>query len=52
MRKRLSVEEMEEVAKIPRSEQRRPSPEDAKVLERKMLGPLWGKPRRKMKGWP
>lgn len=49
-----SDQELEAQTGIRRTEPTRASgtDEDIRKLERKLLGPLWGRPRRKMKGWP
>lgn len=47
-------EELEAQALIRRTEYgyKPGTEEDIAKLERKLLGPLWGRKRRKMKGWP
>ena len=47
-----TVEELERLANIERTEERKRTLNDIEYLERKMLGPLWGKKRRKMEGPP
>jgi len=45
-------EELEREAGIMRSASPQPTRADIAKLERKRLGPLWGKKRNKMSGWP
>lgn len=45
-------QELEGKADIRRTEYGYVSHEDYDKQRRKILGPLWGKPRRKMTGWP
>ena len=44
--------ELEAQAEIKRTEEPRPSLSAIRQIERKILGRDWGKPRRKMTGWP
>lgn len=53
MRRKLrDLDEVERMAEIERNVVRAPTQNDIRKQERKMLGRLWGKPRRKMEGWP
>jgi hypothetical protein len=45
-------EELEREARIQRTVPSSPTQADIPKLERKILGPLWGQRRRKLRGWP
>jgi len=45
-------EELEVEVRISRNVPLAPTRRDIDYLERKKLGPSWGKPRRKLRGWP
>jgi hypothetical protein len=51
-RRKLTLEELEREAQIERTVPRSPTQRDIEKMERKILGRDWGKPRRKMEGWP
>jgi hypothetical protein len=51
-RRKLTPEELEREAGIERNVPRSPTQRDIRERERKILGRDWGKPRRKMEGWP
>ena len=51
-RKPRNLDELEEMAEIRRTTPRAPTQKDVEHLERKILGRTWGKPRRKLEGWP
>jgi hypothetical protein len=53
MRRKLrDLEEVERMAEIERTELRAPTQSDIRKLELKKLGRTWGKPRKRMEGWP
>lgn len=45
-------DELERAAGIERNVMRAPTQRMIREMERKILGPSWGKKRRKMEGWP
>ena len=51
-RKPRDLDELEDQAEIRRNVLRAPTREDVERLERRILGRTWGKPRKKMEGWP
>ena len=52
MRRKPRLDELEQVTGIERSVPRSATRADASKLERKILGRSWGRPRKKMEGWP
>jgi hypothetical protein len=51
-RRALSAEQMEAATGLQASVPLAPTRRDVEVLTRKRLGPLWGRKRRKLEGWP